>query len=72
MSFGNNFQGLGRYMALGIQMVVVTFGCIAIGYWLDKKTGKGPVFLIAFFFLGAAAGLVIVYRAFRDDGVKPK
>jgi F0F1-type ATP synthase assembly protein I len=72
MSFGKDFQGIGRYIALGIQMVVVTFVSVAIGYWLDKMTGKGPLFLIAFFFLGAAAGLMIVYRALRDDGVKPK
>ena len=72
MSFGNDFQGMWRYMALGFQMVAATFVSIAIGYWLDKITGKGPLFLIAFFFLGAAVGFVVVYRGFRDDGVKPK
>jgi F0F1-type ATP synthase assembly protein I len=72
MNFGKDFRGMGRYMASGVQMVVTTVVIAAIGYWLDKKTGTGPLFLIVFFLLGSAAGFVVVYRAFRDDGEKPK
>ncbi|HTS19188.1 MAG TPA: AtpZ/AtpI family protein [Verrucomicrobiae bacterium] len=73
MSLGKDFRGMGRYMALGIQMVVTTAVIAAIGYWLDQKTGKGPMFLIVFFLLGSVAGFVVVYRAFgdRDNGAKP-
>jgi F0F1-type ATP synthase assembly protein I len=62
---------MGRYMALGIQMVIVTAVLAAIGYWLDKKTGKEPIFLIVFFFLGAFGGIAVVWRAlYRDSGAK--
>lgn len=74
MNLGKDYRGMGRYMALGIQMVVTTVVIAAIGYWLDKKTGKQPLFLVVFFLLGSAAGFMVVYRAFRDsdNGAKPK
>lgn len=74
MNFGKDYRGMGRYMALGVQMVVTTVVIAAIGYWLDIKTGKGPMFLVVFFLLGSAAGFMVVYRAFRDsdNGAKPK
>lgn len=70
MKTGQNFPGLGRYMAVGIQMVVVTAVIAAIGWWLDKKTGREPLFLIVFFFLGAFGGMVVVWRMLNrpDDG----
>jgi F0F1-type ATP synthase assembly protein I len=64
--------GLGRYMALGFQMVVVTGVITWVGWWLDEKTGKAPIFLVVFFVLGAAAGFVTVHRAFRDEGKPPR
>jgi F0F1-type ATP synthase assembly protein I len=60
-------SGMGRYMAVGIQMVVVTAALAGVGYWLDKKTSKEPLFLIVFFFIGAAAGLAVVWRSFHED-----
>ena len=65
---------MGRYMALGIQMVVTTVVIAAIGYWLDRKTGKEPMFLVVFVLLGSAAGFLVVYRGFceKDNGGKPK
>jgi F0F1-type ATP synthase assembly protein I len=62
MKAGPELSGMGRYMALGIQMVVVTAAMAALGYWLDKKTGREPLFLIVFFFLGAFGGIVVVWR----------
>jgi F0F1-type ATP synthase assembly protein I len=56
-------RGFGQYMALGIQMVVVTAVVAGIGYWLDKKTGRSPLFLIVFFILGALGGIAVVWRA---------
>jgi F0F1-type ATP synthase assembly protein I len=66
MKAGPELSGMGRYMALGIQMVVVTAVMAAIGYWLDKKTGREPLFLIVFFFLGAFGGIVVVWRALQE------
>jgi ATP synthase protein I len=65
MKPGPELSGVGRYMAVGIQMVVVTAALAAIGYWLDKKTGREPLFLIVFFFLGALGGIVIVWRSLQ-------
>ncbi|MEI6082749.1 MAG: AtpZ/AtpI family protein [Verrucomicrobiota bacterium] len=63
--------GAARYMALGIQMVIVTAVSAAIGYWLDLKTGKEPIFLIVFFFLGSFGGIAVVWRAMdQGDGAK--
>ena len=63
---------MGRYMALGIQMVMVTAAFAAIGWWVDQKTGKSPVFLAVFFFIGALGGLAVVWRALNSDGNQPK
>jgi ATP synthase protein I len=65
MKAGPDISGMGRYMAVGIQMVVVTAAMAAIGYWLDKKTGREPLFLIVFFFLGAFGGMVVVWRSLQ-------
>lgn len=59
---------MGRYMALGIQMVVVTSVITLIGYWLDKKTGKAPVFLIVFFILGSLSSFAVVWKTLQDVG----
>lgn len=62
MKMGPELRGFGQYMALGIQMVVVTAVITLIGYWLDRKTGKAPVFLIIFFVLGSLGGMAFVWR----------
>ena len=52
-------------------MVAATGVGAAIGWWLDKKTGWSPIFLIVFFLLGSAAGFMSVYRALNGgDGEK--
>lgn len=66
MKSGPEFRGMGQYMALGIQMVVVTAVGAAIGWWLDKKTGRAPVFLIVFFILGSLGGIAAVWRAIGE------
>ena len=72
MKDGPQLPGLGRYMALGFQMVIVTALFAGIGYWLDKKFGTEPWLLVVFFFVGAAAGIVTVWRAFNEDSKKPR
>ena len=63
---------MGQYMALGIQMVVVTVVGAGIGYWLDKRTGNEPLFLIVFFLLGALGGIMLVWRALQNGGNQSK
>jgi len=65
-------RGAGAYMALGVQMVVVTAVITGIGYWLDKKTGWAPLFLVIFFILGALGGLAVVWRTVAESGGGPK
>lgn len=53
-------------MALGFQMVAVTAIGAGIGWWLDKKTGCAPVFLIVFFMLGSVGGIAAVWRSLGE------
>jgi ATP synthase protein I len=64
--------GAWSYMGVGSQMVASTFVGAGIGWWLDSRTGKSPLFLVIFFMLGSAAGFMSVYRAFRNGGEPPK
>ena len=41
-----------------------------IGYFLDRWLGTGPWLLILFFFLGAAGGMMNVYRAATGEGLQ--
>jgi FtsH-binding integral membrane protein len=68
MKPGQDFRGAGHYMVLGIQMVVVTLVITGIGFWLDRKTDKSPLFLIVFFILGALGGLAFVWRELQRPG----
>lgn len=58
---------MGRYLALGFQMVIVTAVGAGVGYWIDRWTGKSPVFLILFFILGSLGGLMAVWRELQRD-----
>ena len=66
------FGFLAQYSGFGLTLALATGFFFAIGWWLDGKTGKSPVFLVIFFLLGSAAGFLSVYRAFGNDGGKPK
>jgi ATP synthase protein I len=62
---------LGAVSAVGIAFVLaIVFGFL-IGFFLDKWLGTSPLFLIIFFFVGMAAGIVNVVRTAnavnRDD-----
>lgn len=37
-----------------------------LGWWLDKWLGTSPIFLLIFFALGAAAGILNVMRTARE------
>lgn len=63
---------MGRYMALGIQMIVVTTVITLLGHWLDVKTGRQPLFLIIFFIAGSLGGMAVVWRALQENGDNTK
>jgi ATP synthase protein I len=55
------YQGLGRGMTAGCDMVAAVGIGALIGWWLDRVTGWYPWCFLVFFALGAAAGLRMVY-----------
>jgi ATP synthase protein I len=65
MTSVGKFQGMGRAMGLGSQMVAATAVGAAIGWWLDTVTGWSPWCLVAFFILGSVAGFLAVYRGLQ-------
>jgi ATP synthase protein I len=55
-------SGMGMAFSIAAHMVAgVGVGALG-GYWLDRWLGTSPWLLIAFFFLGSAAGMLNVYR----------
>jgi len=60
---GADLSGMGLMLRIGIEMVSAVAVGTGIGWLLDTWLGTKPWFLIPFFFLGSAAGLLNVYRA---------
>lgn len=54
--------GYGPAFQVAIEMVGSLVVSIGLGWLLDDWLATGPVFLVIFFFLGAAAGGLNVYR----------
>ena len=63
--------GLGLAFRTGIELVSALAVGVGIGFLLDKWLDTTPWFLVVFFFLGAAAGILNVYRAASDIGRAP-
>ena len=63
--------GLGLGLRIGVEMVSALGVGLAIGWGLDRWLGTKPWLMVVFFFLGAAAGILNVYRAATgiDDSV---
>jgi ATP synthase protein I len=72
MKTADKFQGLGRAIGVGSEMVAATGVGAAIGWWLDNLTGWSPWLLITFFVLGSAAGFLAVYRGIQPRKEPPK
>lgn len=63
-------EGLGMAMRIGVELVAGVAVGAGIGYFLDRWLGTGPWLLILFFFLGAAGGMMNVYRAATGEGLQ--
>lgn len=67
--------GIGAGMGMGVRVGVELVAGIAvgslIGYGLDRWLGTRPWLMLVFFFLGAAASVLNIYRAVHglDDSV---
>lgn len=64
--------GFGMAMRIGTELVAAIAVGLGVGYGLDLWLGTKPWLMVAFFFLGSAAGMLNVYRATawmgRNDG----
>jgi ATP synthase protein I len=64
-----DLSGGGVVLRVGIEMAGTLAVGVAIGWGLDRWLGTGPWLLVVFFFLGAAAGILNVYRAVKHLGL---
>ena len=63
--------GFGMAMRIGTEMVSALIVGVVVGLLLDNWLDTGPWFLLVFFFLGAGAGILNVYRAANRLGLAP-
>jgi ATP synthase protein I len=65
-------SGLGLGFRIGIELVASLIVGLALGWVCDHFLGTRPWGLIAFFFLGAAAGMLNAFRAAQGMGRGPR
>lgn len=68
---GGEPSALAIGLRVGLELVVALVLACAIGYGLDRLLGTKPVFMILFVPLGAAAGILNVWRMFAPGRDKP-
>lgn len=51
-----------RYSAVGIEMAVSVVIGWGVGWWLDRKFGTQPIWMIVMVVLGVAAGFRSLFR----------
>jgi ATP synthase protein I len=64
------YREVGPYVGMGFQLAATVALLVFIGIWLDKKTGKDPLFTLIFAFLGVAIGLYNFIKTVVDLGKK--
>ena len=55
-----------EFAGIGLQFALVILVFTGVGYWLDKRLGSSPWFLLVFVFLGAAGGFYSMVRKVTD------
>jgi ATP synthase protein I len=68
---GQPMSGFGFAFRVGIELVAALGIGVGIGWLLDSWLGTKPWFLVVFFFFGAAAGILNVWRAVSGIGPGP-
>ncbi len=62
-------SAMGLAFRVGVELVAGVAVGVAIGYGFDYWLGTKPWLMIVFFFLGAAGGMMNVYRAATGQGL---
>jgi len=62
-------SAMGLAFRVGVELVAGVAVGFGIGYALDRWLGTGPWLMIVFFFLGAAGGMMNVFRAATGQGL---
>ena len=62
---------LGMGMRIGTELVAAMIVSVGLGWLLDRWLGTRPWLMVAFFFLGAGAGILNVYRTVAGYGLAP-
>ncbi len=62
-------SGIGIAVRVGIELAGTLAVGVGIGWALDKWLETGPWFMVVFFFLGGAGGVLNVYRAVKNLGL---
>jgi len=72
MAENRRFPSWVKYSGAGLELAGATAGLSLVGYWLDKKFGTTPWFLIAGVFIGIVGGLYNLVKesmaAIREAG----
>jgi ATP synthase protein I len=68
-SGSKEMSGYSMAIRIGTELVGALIVGVGIGYFLDYWLDTKPWFLVVFFFLGAAAGVLNVYRAASGLGM---
>jgi len=65
---GSANQGLGFALRIGVDLVAALAVGVGLGLLIDEALGTRPWFMVVFFFLGAVAGMLNVYRTVSGIG----
>lgn len=68
---GSPSSGFGMAFRIGVELVAALMVGVGIGLLLDRWLDTAPWFLVVFFFLGAGAGVLNVFRAASGIGLAP-
>ncbi|MDP6604432.1 MAG: AtpZ/AtpI family protein [Rhodospirillales bacterium] len=66
-----SMSGLGLAFRIGTELVAALVVGVGLGLVLDHWLGTAPWLLVVFFFMGAATGILNVYRVASGIGLTP-
>ena len=69
VSDGLSGNFMGAAFRIGVELVAALVVSVGFGWLLDRWFGTRPWLMVAFFFLGSAAGMMNVYRVANGLGL---